>query len=144
MNLALSVEQSEEVQKQEQEAALQSRLEELKLQLDQTEADIIRIRRCSGSILPSPAPTSTPASRFSRTPTPAPTPTLSPEEQIAYKEEQNRLDQLQTLRDLYKQTYANLLVLGGGMPAEQERIPRLARINYKLRLRFTSRSIPTY
>ncbi len=110
--LALTVEQSEEVQKQEQEAALQSRLEELKLQLDQTEADIIRSEDALAAFFPIPAPTSTPASRFSRTPTPAPTPTLSPEDQIAYKEEKNRLDQLQTLRNLYKQTYANLLVLG--------------------------------
>lgn len=112
--LELSVEQSEEVQKLEQEAALQKRLEDLKLQLDQTEADIIQSENALAAFFPPPAPTSTPVSRFSRTPTPAPTPTLSPEEQIAYKEEQNRLDQLQTLRDLYKETYANLLVLGGG------------------------------
>ncbi len=110
--LTFTLAQSQEVQKQEQEAALQKRLEELKLQLDQTEADIIRSEDALAAFFPLPAPTATPASRYSPTPTPIPTPTLSPEDQVAYKEEKNRLDQLQTLRNLYKQTYANLLVMG--------------------------------
>ncbi len=110
--IARNVEQSQEIQKQEEEIALQERLEELKLQLDLTEADIIKSEDKIASFFPIPAPTSTPASRYRPTPTAIPTPTLSPEDQVALKEEQNRLDQLQTLRDLYKQTYANLLVLG--------------------------------
>lgn len=110
--IARNVEQSQEIQKQEEEIALQKRLEELKLQLDLTEADIIKSEDKIASFFPIPAPTSTPASRYRPTPTAIPTPTLSPEDQVALKEEQNRLDQLQTLRDLYKQTYANLLVLG--------------------------------
>lgn len=114
VEMARSVEQSQEIQKQEEATALQQRLEELKIQLDLTEADIIKSEDKIASFFPIPAPTSTPVSRYSSTATPIPTPTLSPENLVAYKEEQNRLDQLQTLRDLYKQTYANLLVLGEG------------------------------
>ncbi len=112
--IARNVEQSEELQKQEEEIALQKRLEELKQQLDLTEADIIKSESKIAAFFPIPAPTATPVSRYSPTPTAIPTPTLSPEDQVALKEEQNRLDQLQTLRDLYKQTYANMLVLGQG------------------------------
>lgn len=110
--ITYNVEQSQEIQKQEEEIALQNRLEELKQQLDQTEADIIKVEDKIASFFPIPDPTATPVSRYSPTPTAIPTPTLSPEDQVALKEEQNRLDQLQTLRNLYKQTYANLLVLG--------------------------------
>ncbi len=110
--ISRNVEQSQEVQKQEDEVALQNRLEELKQQLSQTETDIIKSEDKLASFFPIPEPTSTPFSRYSATATPVPTPTLSPEDQVAYKEEQNNLDQLQTLRSLYKQTYANLLVMG--------------------------------
>ena len=112
--IAVNVEQSQEIQKQEDEIALQKRLEELKLQLDITEADIIKSEEIIAAFFPVPLPTATPVNRYRPTPTAIPTPTLSPEDQVALKEEQNRLDQLQTLRDLYKQTYANLLVLGQG------------------------------
>lgn len=107
-----NLEITQQIQEQEFEQATQERLNELKLQLDLTEADIIKSEERLASFFPVPLPASTPISRWSPTPTAIPTPTLSPENLVAYKEEQNRLDQLQTLRDLYKQTYANLLVSG--------------------------------
>lgn len=92
----------------------QRNLEELKTQLDKTEAEIIRVEGVLASFYPTPFPTSTPQSNFSPTATPVPTPTLAPAVMVEYKETQNTLEELQTLRNLYITTYANLLVIGQG------------------------------
>ncbi|MBN2549724.1 MAG: polysaccharide biosynthesis tyrosine autokinase [Anaerolineales bacterium] len=112
--MAQAAEQTQEIEKQQQEEANQQRLAELKTQLDQTEADIIKVEEELAAFYPLPEPTSTPVNRWQATATPVPTPTLSAEQLVAIKETQNRLDQLQTLRDLYKSTYTNLLVMGSG------------------------------
>jgi len=90
----------------------QQQLSELQEQLDSTEAEIINVEADLILFFPTPLPTSTPESSFSPTATPVPTPTLSPAAMVIYKETQNRLDKLQTLRDLYKNAYGNALVLG--------------------------------
>lgn len=112
--MALAAEQTQELEKQQQEEANQQRLAELKTQLDQTEADIITVEEELAAFYPLPEPTATPVNKWRPTSTPVPTPTLSAEQLVALKETENRLDQLQTLRDLYKSTYTNLLVTGSG------------------------------
>ena len=102
-------EQTEEQQKQDQELRRQQRLNELRLQLDKTETEIIDVEREIEAFFP---PAVVPTGTYYRTPTPVPTPTLSAGDAVAYKEAQNRLDELTTLRNLYKTTYANLLVFG--------------------------------
>jgi capsular exopolysaccharide synthesis family protein len=100
-----------------EESQLQQQIADLKIQLDNTEMEIIRTEQNLESFFPTPFPTSTPATSFSSTATPIPTPTLSPSADIEYKETQNQLDQLKTLRELYKEAYANLLVIGN--PGEE-------------------------
>jgi capsular exopolysaccharide synthesis family protein len=95
-----------------EESQLQQQIADLKIQLDNTELEIINTERILDSFFPTPFPTSTPQTSFSSTATPIPTPTLSPSAEIDYKETQNQLDQLNTLRELYKEAYANLLVIG--------------------------------
>lgn len=90
----------------------QLQLEELKTQLDKTESEIINVESALDAFFPIPLPTSTPETIFSSTATPIPTPTLAPAALVEFKETQNKLDELQTLRDLYKNAYANLLVMG--------------------------------
>jgi len=106
--LILSSQQNQVIE----ETRLQEQIADLKIQLDNTEAEIIRTERNLEGFFPTPFPTSTPETSFSSTATPVPTPTLSPSAQIDYKETQNQLDQLNTLRELYKEAYANLLVIG--------------------------------
>jgi capsular exopolysaccharide synthesis family protein len=92
----------------------QRNLEDLKAQLDKTESEIIRVEGVLEAFYPTPIPTSTPQTSFSPTATPVPIPTLAPAVMVEYKETQNTLEELQTLRNLYISTYANLLVLGKG------------------------------
>ncbi|MFC2053440.1 polysaccharide biosynthesis tyrosine autokinase [Chloroflexota bacterium] len=103
------------------EEEYQQQLSELQAQLITTEAEIINVEADLVLLFPTPIPTSTPETYFSSTPTPIPTPTLSPAAMVDYKETQNRLDKLQTLRNLYKDAYANLLVLGSS--SEEENNP---------------------
>lgn len=103
-------EQTLETQKQEVEA----RIQELQTQLDSSESEIITLESEIAALFPT-LPTPTPLPPWRRpTPTvaPLPTPTLLPEDEIKYKELQNRLDQIKSLRDLYKNVYLNLLVMG--------------------------------
>jgi uncharacterized protein involved in exopolysaccharide biosynthesis len=103
---------TEKLQEEQQEEQDHQQLSELQAQLDSTESEIINVEADLVLFFPTPMPTSTPETYFSSTPTPVPTPTLSPAALVDYKETQNRLDKLQTLRNLYKNAYANLLVLG--------------------------------
>lgn len=103
------INQKTEVLEQEE---YQQQISELKTQLDLTESDIIKVEAELEAFFPISLPTSTPQTNFSSTATPVPTPTLSPAALVNYKETQNRLDQLSSIRDLYKQAYTNLLVLG--------------------------------
>ncbi|MFC1878362.1 polysaccharide biosynthesis tyrosine autokinase [Chloroflexota bacterium] len=121
--------QSDAIQRQEQEVEIQQRLDELKLQLDLTEEEIIKLEGEIAAFFPIPEPTSTPQNRWSATATPVPTPTLSPENFIKLKETENRLDQYQTLRDLYNQTYANVLVLGDSQNQDTSQTDTNARLN---------------
>jgi capsular exopolysaccharide synthesis family protein len=106
-------EQSEETQKIEQEVATLERLDELKQQMDVTEEEIIKLEQQLIRFTPTPMPaTSTPENRWSATATPAPTPTTSPEKLAQFLDLQQQLDRWTTLRNLYKQTYATLLVSG--------------------------------
>jgi len=90
----------------------QVQLEELKTQLDLTESEIIKVEGALEAFFPEPLPTSTPETNFSSTATPFSTPTLAPAALVEYKETQNKLDELQKLRDLYINAYTNLLVMG--------------------------------
>jgi capsular exopolysaccharide synthesis family protein len=99
---------------EEQKQQVIKRIQEIEKQLSSSEEEIIQLENELADFFPSPLVTNTPAPYwFKPTPTPAPvpTPTLSPQEEVRYKELQLRLDQLKSLRDLYKDVYANLLVL---------------------------------
>lgn len=99
---------------EEQKQQVVKRIQEIEKQLSSSEEEIIQLENELADFFPSPLVTNTPAPYwFKPTPTPAPvpTPTLSPQEEVRYKELQLRLDQLKSLRDLYKDVYANLLVL---------------------------------
>ncbi len=119
--------QQEELSLQaEQDQAFQQRLAELKKSLEDTEAEIIKVEDAIAAFYPTPIPPPTPLNPFIATATPLPTPTLTQQEYIALREEQNHLDQLQTLRQLYKETYAKLVVLGStGGTSNQDRQARL-------------------
>ncbi len=121
---------TEKLQEEQLEEQYQQQLSELQAQLYLTESEIINVEADLVLFFPTPMPTSTPETYFSSTATPVPTPTLSPAAMIDYKETQNRLDKLQTLRNLYKNAYANLLVLGsssegGNNPSSQNRQDQL-------------------
>lgn len=105
------VQVSEQTQEIEQEE-IQKRAQELQSQMNQTDAEIIKVEGEIAAFFPPSAATATPRGRGWPTATSYPTPTLSPEESIQVKQLQSRLDQLQTLSNLYKDTYANMLVLG--------------------------------
>lgn len=107
-------EQSEETLRQQQEEEFENRLDELKGQLDSTENEIIQLESAIAAMYPVPIPTATPVNRWATLDTPVPTATFTPQEQVELKELENQLDQQQTLRKLYKDTYASLLVIGGG------------------------------
>ena len=128
-----TTEKTEELQAEQLAEEDQLRLTDLITQLEQSEAEIIKVEEELELFFPIPLPTTTPVSRWSATATPVPTPTLAPTALVEYKETQNQLDQLQTLRDLYKQAYTNLLVLGSSSelgnnpnnPANQNRQDQL-------------------
>ena len=95
------------------EVATQARLDELVLQMNLAEVQMIALEQQLVKFTPTAMPaTSTPENRWSETATPVPTPTIHPERLAAYLDLQQQLDQWDTLRDLYKQTHANLLVSG--------------------------------
>lgn len=103
-------EQSLETQKQQ----VSERIRQIEEQLTSSESQIIQIETELQSFFPAPVITNTPVPFWQKptsTPAPLPTPTLSPEDEVRYKEMQLRLDQLNDLRNLYKEVYANLLVL---------------------------------
>ncbi len=58
---------------------------------------------------------------------------------VEYKETENTLEELQTLRDLYIRTYANLVVLGSGDNSSSNLI---VEIRLRQHYRFISRFIP--
>jgi len=118
--LLQSTEQKQEAEKQQQEQDLQQRLTEIQTIMGQLEEQIIQVEYELATFYPVPEPTSTPASRFSATATPVPTATLSPERFVDLKELEKRQDQLETLRDLYKKTYASLVVLGNNDTTSEE------------------------
>jgi capsular exopolysaccharide synthesis family protein len=102
--------QTLETQKQQ----VSERIRQIEEQLAASEDQIIQIEKELQSFFPAPLVTNTPAPYWRQptsTPAPLPTPTLSPEDEVKYKELQLRLDQLNDLRNLYKGVYANLLVL---------------------------------
>jgi polysaccharide biosynthesis transport protein len=101
-----------EITEQTQQAEIEQRLSELNEQLQLTETDIIQVEEQLAAFFPIPEPTSTPFNPWSATATPVPTPTLSPIEMVDYKETQNELEKLNSLRNLYTDTYAQMLVLG--------------------------------
>jgi capsular exopolysaccharide synthesis family protein len=103
-------EQSLETQKQQ----VSERIQQIEEQLTSSESQIIQLETELQSFFPAPLITNTPVPFWQKptsTPAPLPTPTLSPDNEIKYKEMQLRLDQLNDLRNLYKDVYANLLVL---------------------------------
>jgi capsular exopolysaccharide synthesis family protein len=103
-------EQSLETQKQQ----VSERIQQIERQLTSSENQIIQIESELQKFFPAPLITNTPAPYWRQptsTPAPLPTPTLSPADEVKYKELQLRLDQLNDLRGLYKDVYANLLVL---------------------------------
>ena len=104
-------EQTQEIQLQERQEQFQERLNSMKNALDDTERQIIALENQISVFSPTPVP-GPPVPSWQRTPTPLPTPTLSPEQVVQLKESQNSLEQLQSLRDLYRQTYTSLLVMG--------------------------------
>jgi len=128
-----TTEKTEELQAEQLAEEDQLRLTDLITQLEQSEAEIIKVEEELELFFPIPLPTTTPVSRWSATATPVPTPTLAPTALVEYKETQNQLDQLQTLRNLYKDAYSNLLVLGSSSagwnnpnnPANQNRQDQL-------------------
>lgn len=102
--------QSLETQKQQ----VSERIQQLESQLASSENQIIQIETELQNFFPAPVITNTPAPYWQQptsTPAPLPTPTLSPQDEVKYKELQLRLDQLNDLRKLYKDVYANLLVM---------------------------------
>lgn len=118
--------QEEQSQQVEMDLAFQQRLQELKKSLEDTEAEIIKVEDAIAAFYPTPIPPPTPLNPFVSTATPLPTPTLTQEEYVALREEKNRLDQLQTLRQLYKETYAQLVVMGSTRNvSDQDRQARL-------------------
>lgn len=99
---------------EEQKQQAVKRIQEIEKQLAASEEEIIQLEKELADFFPSPLITNTPAPYWLKptpTPAPVPTPTLSPQDEVRYKELQLRLDQLKSLRDLYKDVYANLLVL---------------------------------
>jgi capsular exopolysaccharide synthesis family protein len=112
-----TTEKTEELQTEQRAEEDQLRLTDLITQLEQSEAEIIKVEEELELFFPIPLPTTTPVSRWSATATPIPTPTLAPTALVEFKETQNQLDQLQTLRNLYKDAYSNLLVLGSSSEA---------------------------
>ena len=103
-------EQTLETQKQQ----VSERIGQIELQLTSSENQIIQIEKELQNFFPAPLVTNTPAPYWRQptsTPAPLPTPTLSPEDEVKFKELTLRLDQLNDLRTLYKDVYANLLVL---------------------------------
>jgi capsular exopolysaccharide synthesis family protein len=99
---------------EEQKQQVFKRIQEIEKQLASSEEEIIQLEKELADFFPSPLITNTPAPYWLKptpTPAPVPTPTLSPQDEVRYKELQLRLDQLKSLRDLYKDVYANLLVL---------------------------------
>ncbi len=116
------------------EEEYQQQLSELQAQLDSTEAEIINVEADLVLFFPTPMPTSTPETYFSSTATPVPTPTLSPVAMVDFKETQNRLDKLQTLRNLYRDVSVNLQVLGsssedGNNPNNPSNLNRRDQLN---------------
>jgi succinoglycan biosynthesis transport protein ExoP len=103
-------EKSLETQKQQ----VSERILQIEGQLNSSENQIIQIEKELQNFFPAPLITNTPVPFWQKptsTPAPQPTPTLSPDNEIKYKVLQLRLDQLNDLRNLYKDVYANLLVL---------------------------------
>jgi capsular exopolysaccharide synthesis family protein len=103
-------EQTLETQKQQ----VSERIQQIEGQLTSSEDQIIQIEKEIQGFFPAPQITNTPAPYWRQptsTPAPQPTPTLSAEDEVKYKELQLRLDQLNDLRKLYKDVYANLLVM---------------------------------
>jgi succinoglycan biosynthesis transport protein ExoP len=100
---------------QTQKEQTQEQIKTIETQLNSTEEEIIQIENQLAYVFPTPEVTNTPIPSWiipTATPIPVPTPTLSFDDEVKYKELQNRLDQLSELRSLYKQVYANLLVSG--------------------------------
>jgi capsular exopolysaccharide synthesis family protein len=103
-------EQTLETQRQQ----VSERIAQIEEQLNSSENQIIQIETELQGFFPAPLITNTPAPYWRQptsTPAPLPTPTLSPVDEVKYKELQLRLDQISDLRNLYKDVYANLLVL---------------------------------
>ncbi len=116
---ALEAEMSQFNEQTEETRAIetQQRLEELQSQMELAEAEIIKIEQQLVEFTPTPLPaTSTPESLWSATATPAPLPTMSPIRLAKYLGLQQQLDRWNTLRDLYKSTYASLMVSGDETP----------------------------
>jgi capsular exopolysaccharide synthesis family protein len=112
-NLEIEMSQFNQQNEETQEIATQERLDELQSQMDMAEEEIIKLQQQLVKFTPTPLPaTSTPEDRWSATATPAPTPTTSPIRLAEFLDLQQQLDRWNTLRDLYKSTYASLLVSG--------------------------------
>lgn len=97
-----------------QKLQVSERIQQIESQLASSENQIIQIETELQNFFPAPLVTNTPAPYWQQptsTPAPLPTPTLSPADEVKYKELQLRLDQLTDLRKLYKDVYANLLVM---------------------------------
>ena len=103
-------EQTLETQKQQ----VSERIKQIETQLTSSENEIIQIEKELQNFFPAPLVTNTPAPYWRQptsTPAPQPTSTLSPKDEVKYKELQLRLDQINDLRNLYKDVYSNLLVV---------------------------------
>lgn len=102
--------QTLETQKQQ----VEERIKEIETQISSSENEIIKLENDIEGFFPKPLVTNTPVPLWMKpTPTPAPvsTSTLSPAQEIAYREAQLRLEQMKDLRELYKKAYGELLVM---------------------------------
>jgi succinoglycan biosynthesis transport protein ExoP len=102
--------QTLETQKQQ----VEDRIKEIEAQIATSEDEIIKLQKDIEGFFPQPLVTNTAVPLWMRpTPTPAPVPTstLSPADEVAYKEAQLRLNQMEDLRELYKKAYGELLVM---------------------------------
>jgi succinoglycan biosynthesis transport protein ExoP len=99
-----------------QESLKQQRDEQAKqieAMLSAADKEALQIEMQLETFIPTPAVTNTPAPDWvipTSTPVPVATPTLSSTDQLAYRELQIRRDQLNEMRDLFRQAYANLLI----------------------------------
>jgi len=98
-DLFQTTEKTEELQAEE----VHQRLTDLITQLEQSEAEIIKVEAELEQFFPIPLPTSTPINRWRATATPIPTPTLAPTALVEYKETQNQLS-LESDRDAHTNT----------------------------------------